>query len=105
MEAFHAVCEDYRASKGIDIEHNKTDSHLKVNLPSRVIGGKQSNSSGFDYPKIWSNEIEKVSFLELDCGYFVVKEKPMNIWGGKPMFLLSTIPSRRAMSNVLKVSK
>ena len=32
-------------------------------------------------------------------------DKPMNIWGGKPMFLLSTSPSRRPMSNVLKVSK
>ncbi|MEO0732387.1 MAG: NAD(P)H-dependent oxidoreductase [Bacteroidota bacterium] len=32
-------------------------------------------------------------------------EKPMNVWGGKPMFLLSTSPSRRPMSNVLKVSK
>ncbi|MEM9887890.1 MAG: NAD(P)H-dependent oxidoreductase [Bacteroidota bacterium] len=32
-------------------------------------------------------------------------EQPMQIWGGKPMFLLSTSTSRRAMSNVLKVSK
>jgi len=32
-------------------------------------------------------------------------EKPMEIWGGKPMFLLSTSPSKRPMSNVLKVSK
>lgn len=32
-------------------------------------------------------------------------EKPMNIWDGKPMFLLSTSPSRRPMNNVLKISK
>ncbi len=32
-------------------------------------------------------------------------DKPMNIWCGNPMFLLSTSPSRRPMSNVLKVSK
>lgn len=32
-------------------------------------------------------------------------EKPMNIWGGKPMFLLSASPSRRPMNNVLKISK
>lgn len=32
-------------------------------------------------------------------------EKPMNIWDGKPMFLLSTSPSKRPMNNVLKVSK
>ena len=72
VEAVHAMCEDYRASKGIDIEHDKADSHLKINVPSLVIWGKQSNSSDFDYPKIWNDEIENVSFLELDCGHFIV---------------------------------
>ena len=32
-------------------------------------------------------------------------EKPMNIWGGKPMCLLSASPSRRPQNNVLQVSK
>ncbi|MEM1124495.1 MAG: NAD(P)H-dependent oxidoreductase, partial [Bacteroidota bacterium] len=32
-------------------------------------------------------------------------DKPFNIWGGKPMFLLSASPSRRPMNNVMKVSK
>ncbi len=32
-------------------------------------------------------------------------EKPMHIWNEAPMLLLSTSPSRRSMSNVLKVSK
>lgn len=31
-------------------------------------------------------------------------DKPMNIWDNKPMFLLSTSPSKRPSSNVLKVS-
>ncbi|MEM6628231.1 MAG: NAD(P)H-dependent oxidoreductase [Bacteroidota bacterium] len=35
----------------------------------------------------------------------VPMDKPMQIWGGKPMFLLSTSPSKRPMSNVLSVSK
>ncbi|MEM6726460.1 MAG: NAD(P)H-dependent oxidoreductase, partial [Bacteroidota bacterium] len=32
-------------------------------------------------------------------------DKPMQFWEGKPMFLLSTSPGKRPMSNVLKVSK
>ncbi|MEO0553727.1 MAG: NAD(P)H-dependent oxidoreductase [Bacteroidota bacterium] len=32
-------------------------------------------------------------------------ETPMNIWGGKPMFLLGTSPSKRAESNVFIISK
>ncbi|MEO1652285.1 MAG: NAD(P)H-dependent oxidoreductase [Bacteroidota bacterium] len=35
----------------------------------------------------------------------IPRDTPMNIWGAKPMFLLSTSPSRRTMNNVLKVSK
>lgn len=35
----------------------------------------------------------------------VPRDKPMNIWGNKPMFLLSTSPSKRMGSNVLEVSK
>ncbi|MEM8565425.1 MAG: alpha/beta hydrolase [Bacteroidota bacterium] len=79
MEAFHAMCEDYRASKSIDIEHDKSDSEAKIKTPSLVIWGKKSNTGNFDYPQIWRNEIENVSFLELDSGHFVVKEKPEEI--------------------------
>ena len=32
-------------------------------------------------------------------------EKPMDIWKNKPMFLLSTSPSKRPTSNVIRVSK
>ena len=35
----------------------------------------------------------------------IPSEKPMDIWGGKPMFLLSTSPSKRPHNYVLKVSK
>jgi NAD(P)H-dependent FMN reductase len=35
----------------------------------------------------------------------IPREQPMNIWGNKPMFLLSTSPSKRLGSNVFQVSK
>ena len=35
----------------------------------------------------------------------IPKLEPMNIWGNKPMFLLSTSPSKRPSNNVLKISK
>ncbi|MEM1001872.1 MAG: alpha/beta hydrolase [Bacteroidota bacterium] len=87
-EAFHAMCEDYRAGKGIDIEHDKADEHIKITVPALVIWGKQSNSGQFDYPDIWSREVEQVSFLELDCGHFVVEEKPVEVLEAiRPFFL------------------
>ena len=78
-EAVHAMCEDYRASKGNDIEHDKADAHVKINVPTLVIWGKQSNTGGFDYPTIWKNEVKDVSFLELDAGHFIVEEKPQEV--------------------------
>ena len=78
-DAFHAMCEDYRASKGIDMEHDKADAHIKIDVPTLVIWGKKSNTGNFDYQTIWKNEINDVSFLELDAGHFIVEEKPMEV--------------------------
>lgn len=86
-EAFHAMCEDYRASKGIDIAHDKADAHIKINVPTLVIWGKKSNTGEFDYPTIWKNEVHEVSFLELDCGHFVVEEKPREVLEATLSFL------------------
>ncbi|MEM9001444.1 MAG: alpha/beta hydrolase [Bacteroidota bacterium] len=78
-DAFHAMCEDYRASAGIDIEHDKADADVKITVPTLVIWGKQSNTGNFDYPAIWKNEVNEVSFLELDAGHFIVEEKPEEV--------------------------
>ncbi|MEM1337171.1 MAG: alpha/beta hydrolase [Bacteroidota bacterium] len=78
-DAFHAMCEDYRASAGVDIEHDKADAAVKIDVPTLVIWGKQSNTGNFDYPAIWKNEVIDVSFLELDAGHFIVAEKPEEV--------------------------
>ncbi|MEM6726461.1 MAG: alpha/beta hydrolase [Bacteroidota bacterium] len=77
--AFHAMCEDYRASKNIDIDHDLADANVKITTPTLVIWGEKSNTAALDYPEIWNNEVEKVAFLELDCGHFVVEEQPDEI--------------------------
>ncbi|MEO0572648.1 MAG: alpha/beta hydrolase [Bacteroidota bacterium] len=79
QDAFHAMCEDYRASKSVDMEHDKADAHIKIDVPTLVIWGSQSNTGNFDYPTIWENEVNEVSFLKLDAGHFIVEEKPMEV--------------------------
>ncbi|MEL6557076.1 MAG: alpha/beta hydrolase [Bacteroidota bacterium] len=86
-DAFHAMCEDYRASKGIDMEHDSIDANVKIDVPTLVIWGKQSNTGNFDYPTIWKSEVADVSFLELDCGHFVVEEKPTEVLKAISAFL------------------
>ncbi|MEO0527107.1 MAG: alpha/beta hydrolase, partial [Bacteroidota bacterium] len=86
-DAFHAMCEDYRASTGIDMEHDKADADIKIDVPTLVIWGKQSNTGNFDYPTIWKNEVKDVSFLELDAGHFIVEEKPAEVLAATLSFL------------------
>ena len=86
-DAFHAMCEDYRAGKGVDMEHDKADANVKIDVPTLVIWGKKSNTGNFDYPTIWKNEINNVSFLELDAGHFIVEEKPQEVLDATLSFL------------------
>ncbi len=86
-EAFHAMCEDYRASKRIDMVHDKADAGVKITTPTLVIWGEKSNTGGFDYPTIWASEEQEVSLLALDCGHFVVEEKPAEIMNAIIPFL------------------
>ncbi|MEO0507298.1 MAG: alpha/beta hydrolase [Bacteroidota bacterium] len=87
-DAFHAMCEDYRASAGIDMEHDEADADVKITVPTLVIWGKKSNTGNFDYPAIWKNEVNEVSFLELDSGHFIVEEKPEEVFEATLSFLI-----------------
>ncbi|MEL6233358.1 MAG: alpha/beta hydrolase [Pseudomonadota bacterium] len=86
--AFHAMCEDYRAGAGIDITHDHADRDVKITTPALVLWGSQSNVAGFDYPAIWKSEIEDVAFAELDCGHFLIVEKPKEVMEQVLPFLL-----------------
>ena len=41
-ETIHSTCEDYRASAGIDLIHDKKDSKKKLNIPIQVLWGKNT---------------------------------------------------------------
>jgi haloacetate dehalogenase len=73
----HAMCEDYRASAGIDLEHDRADAGRKLSMPllalwgSRGVVGKQ-----FDCLAEWRRVARNVSGAAIDCGHFVPEEKP-----------------------------
>jgi haloacetate dehalogenase len=39
-EAIHAMCEDYRAAASIDLEHDRTDAHRRIDCPLHVLWGE-----------------------------------------------------------------
>jgi haloacetate dehalogenase len=73
----HATCEDYRASAGIDLEHDRRDRNRKLKMPLLVLWGKHGVIQAmFDPLNDWREVASNVSGKALDCGHFLPEEAP-----------------------------
>ncbi|MBP7565108.1 MAG: alpha/beta hydrolase [Burkholderiaceae bacterium] len=74
-----AMCADYRASAGIDLDHDRADiaaGHRLVQ-PLRVLwGGKGVVAKHFDVLALWRELAHDVSGRALDCGHYIAEEAP-----------------------------
>jgi haloacetate dehalogenase len=75
---FHGMCEDYRAGAGIDLEHDAADADRAIEIPTLVLWGANSPSTGavFDMEAAWRPEATDLRFASLPCGHFIPEEKP-----------------------------
>jgi haloacetate dehalogenase len=74
-----AVCEDYRASAGIDLEHDRADraAGRRVQAPLRVLWGAQGVIERcFDALALWRDAAVDVSGRALPCGHYIAEEEP-----------------------------
>jgi haloacetate dehalogenase len=74
-----AVCEDYRASAGIDLEHDRADraAARRIACPTRVLWGAHGVIARcFDAMALWRAAAENVSGCALDCGHYIAEEQP-----------------------------
>lgn len=81
-ETIHAVCEDYRASAGIDLEHDRADRdrNNKVKCPVLVLwGAKSILPAAFDVKSLWSDYAPDLQMKALDCGHFLPEERPQEV--------------------------
>jgi haloacetate dehalogenase len=75
----HAVCEDYRAAAGVDLEHERADraAGRRIRCPvlalwsARDIAGRY-----FDPIAVWRRWAADVSGRALDCGHFMMEQAP-----------------------------
>ena len=75
----HAVCEDYRASATIDLEHDRADiaAGRKITQPLRVLWGDHGVvGKCFDVPALWRERADDVTGSALDCGHYIAEEAP-----------------------------
>ena len=75
----HGLCEDYRASAGIDLVHDQLDVDEKKFLeqPLLVLWGEQGVvHQCFEPLKEWSKLAKNVQGKALPCGHYVPEEAP-----------------------------
>jgi haloacetate dehalogenase len=74
-----AVCEDYRASATIDLEHDRADraAGRRVTQPLRVLWGAHGVVERcFDVMALWRAAADNVSGQALPCGHYIAEEMP-----------------------------
>ena len=74
----HAICEDYRASVTIDMEHDGIDRDKRITTPLIALWGANGVVGGlWDVLKGWRERADDVNgFGVPDCGHFVPEEQP-----------------------------
>lgn len=74
----HGICEDYRASNTIDLEHDAKDRNYRIKTPILALwGGTGVVGKLWDVLEGWKMFADDVSgFAVPNCGHFVPEEKP-----------------------------
>ncbi|NYE24297.1 alpha/beta fold hydrolase [Pigmentiphaga litoralis] len=75
----YAICEDYRASASIDLDHDRDGraSGEKVQCPLRVLwGAKGVVARHFDVLKLWQAVANDVDGHPVECGHYLAEEAP-----------------------------
>ncbi|WP_372824403.1 alpha/beta fold hydrolase [Polaromonas sp.] len=74
-----SICEDYRASATIDLDHDRADvaASLKLDQPLRVLWGEHGAvGQCFDVLALWRERADDVSGRSLPCGHYIAEEAP-----------------------------
>lgn len=73
----HSICEDYRASAGIDLEHDRQDGDRKLAMPLLALWGAQGTVGAlYDVLQTWRDKAEHVEGNPVDCGHKPQEERP-----------------------------
>ncbi len=73
----HAICEDYRAAAGIDLEHDREDADRKVSAPLLALWGARGTVGAlYDVLETWREKALDARGCALDCGHTPQEERP-----------------------------
>jgi haloacetate dehalogenase len=75
-----AMCEDYRAAAGIDLDHDRADRAAghRVQAPLHLLWGANGVVARcFDPLALWRQAAVQVSGQALPCGHYIAEEAPL----------------------------
>lgn len=76
-ENVHAVCEDYRAAVGVDLDHDEADLETKIAVPVLVLWGERSHVNRSYKPiEAWNERALDVRGRMLPCGHYPAEQAP-----------------------------
>jgi haloacetate dehalogenase len=73
----HGSCEDYRASAGIDLDHDRASLDTRLAMPLLALWGAQGAVGRcFDVLAAWRERAADVRGEALPCGHYIPEEQP-----------------------------
>jgi haloacetate dehalogenase len=78
-DSVHAICEDYRAAAGIDLEHDAVDDDAgkRLGMPLLALWGARGTVGHlYDVLDTWREKAVNVTGGALDCGHILQEEAP-----------------------------
>ncbi|WP_034158092.1 alpha/beta fold hydrolase [Sphingomonas sp. ERG5] len=84
----HAICEDYRAAAGIDLEHDAEDCDRRIEAPLLALwGGRGTVGALYDVLATWRDKARDVSGRPIDCGHSPQEEASQDLLQALGAFL------------------
>ncbi|AWL36974.1 MULTISPECIES: alpha/beta hydrolase [Streptomyces] len=82
-EAVPSIVADYRASAGIDIEHDRADRAAgnRLRMPVTVLQRDWGAALGFEAAALWAPWAADLHHATVTCGHFMAEEAPAEISG------------------------
>ncbi|MYU33982.1 alpha/beta fold hydrolase [Streptomyces sp. SID8358] len=80
-EAVPSIVADYRASAGIDIEHDQADRAAgnRLRMPVTVLQQDWGAALGFEAAALWSPWAADLHHATVTCGHFMAEEDPAEV--------------------------
>jgi haloacetate dehalogenase len=79
--AVTSIVADYRASAGIDIDHDQADRNVgrRLHMPVTVLQQDWGAALGFDAAALWSTWAADLRHATVTCGHFMAEQAPADI--------------------------